>query len=198
MSIRQTARGTLVLIASVLALPAGAADPSLVELKSEAASLTAQYAVQLKTALDAAMETTGPMGALDVCHSTAPTIASDLSRRSGWTVARTSLKPRNTSSAPDNYERRIMQSFETRIATGEKAAELVSAEIVEQNGAKVFRFVKAIPTAQQCLTCHGSDIKPEVKQKISELYPNDTATSFSVNDMRGVFTLQKRLDGNGK
>lgn len=162
-------------------------------LKAQAADLVARYAQALKTALGGAMEKDGPMGALDVCRSAAPKIAADLSTSSGWSVARTSLKPRNAASAPDDYERKVMESFNARIAQGEKAGDLVSAKIVEDHGGKVFRFIKAIPTGEVCLTCHGENVSPELKQKISQLYPNDQATGFRVGDMRGAFTLKKPL-----
>ena len=190
-------RNRAIAIAAILILggpacaPAYAADAALAELKADAGSLTAEYAARLKTALGSAMEAEGALGALDVCHDAAPVIAGDLSKRSGWSVRRTSLRPRNALSAPDEYERKVMDSFNARIANGEKSADLASAEIVEQNGVKVFRFIKAIPTGQVCLTCHGMEIKPELKQKISQLYPDDHATGFKLDDIRGVFTLQK-------
>jgi hypothetical protein len=197
MNFRAAGVATFALVA-LTGLPAFAAETSVADLKSTAAGLTARYADQLKSALVASLQANGPLGALDVCHSAAPAIAADLSRTSGWTVARTSSKPRNASSAPDRYEQWIMRSFETRIGAGEKAADLVSADIVDQNGGKAFRFIKAIPTDRMCLTCHGAHIDPELKRKISQLYPKDRATGFKAGDMRGVFTLSKRLDGAGK
>ena len=77
---------------------------------------------------------------------------------------------------------------------GAVAKSLSHAEIVEEDGQRVFRFVKAIPTAQPCLNCHGGDnVKPEVEAKLAELYPDDQARGFSVDQMRGVFTLSKAL-----
>lgn len=184
----------LVLFGGLACAPAFAEDASVPKLKAEAAGLTQAYAGQLKAALGGAMAANGPLGALDVCHSAAPAIAAELSKRSGWTVARTSLKPRNAKSAPDDYERRVMEAFNARIARGEKAADLVSAEIVDDRGGKVFRFIKAIPTSENCLACHGTEIKAEVKARIAQLYPDDRAMGFKLGDMRGVFTLQKRLD----
>ncbi len=181
-----------------LACAAVAEDASQPKLKAEAADLTQQYAGRLKAALGAAMAANGPLGALDVCRDVAPAIAADLSKRSGWTVARTSLKPRNARSVPDDYERRVMESFNARIAKGEKAADLASVEIVDDHGGKVFRFIKAIPTNEKCLACHGAEVKAEVKAKIALLYPDDHAMGFRLGDMRGVFTLQKRLDAAGR
>jgi hypothetical protein len=177
-----------------LACPAFAETALAPELKAKAAELVQAYAGKLKTALNSAIQAGGAEGALEVCNKQAPVIAAEISRDSGWSVARTSLKPRNAASAPDDYERKIMEGFEARIAKGEKAADLASAEIVEQNG-KVFRFVKAIPTGPVCVTCHGENVAPELKQKISALYPRDQATGYKEGDMRGVFTLKKTLAG---
>ena len=178
-------------LALVTASAASAQD--VAALKAEAAAIVGGYGGKIKDALMSALEKGGPTAALDVCNKAAPAIADDVSRGSAWKVARTSLKPRNAASAPDDYERKIMEAFNARIAAGEKASDLASAEIVEQNGRKVFRFVKAIPTASMCLTCHGAAIAPDVANKISALYPADTATGFKAGDMRGVFTLRKAI-----
>ncbi len=86
-----------------------------------------------------------------------------------------------------------MTEFVNRIAAGEPAASLKRAEIVEHNGERVFRYIQAIPTGELCLNCHGSDIKPNVRAKIQELYPADQATGFKPGELRGVFTLSKTL-----
>jgi hypothetical protein len=179
----------------MLLAPASAENGGAPELKAKAAGLIQDYAGKLKAALGAAMQARGPEGALDVCNKQAPAIATEVSQGSGWSVARTSLKPRNAASAPDAYERKIMEAFNARIAKGEKAADLVSAEVVEENGAKTFRFIKAIPTGEICMTCHGDTVDPGLKQKILALYPEDQAIGFKQGDMRGVFTLKKSLEG---
>jgi hypothetical protein len=179
----------------MLLAPASAENEGAPELKAKAAGLIQDYAGKLKAALGAAMQARGPEGALDVCNKQAPAIATEVSQGSGWSVARTSLKPRNAASAPDAYERKIMEAFNARIAKGEKAADLVSAEVVEENGAKTFRFIKAIPTGEICMTCHGDTVDPGLKQKILALYPEDQAIGFRQGDMRGVFTLKKSLEG---
>jgi hypothetical protein len=51
--------------------------------------------------------------------------------------------------------------------------------------------MKAIPTAAQCLNCHGESISPEVDAKLKALYPNDQARGFKEGDLRGAFTLAK-------
>jgi hypothetical protein len=175
----------------------GSAFADEATLKARAAALTAEYAKELKAAMAGAMAKGGPLGALDVCNKQAPRISADLSKSSGWSVGRTSLKPRNAASAPDDYERKVLEGFNVRLAKGEKHDQLVSATVVEDKGGKVFRFMKAIPTGEICLTCHGANIAPELKQKIARLYPKDQATGFKLGDLRGAFTLKKPLDVSG-
>jgi hypothetical protein len=162
-------------------------------LESQAAALVKDYSASLLGVLKGAIETAGPEGAVTFCNKEAPAIAEEASKRSGWKVARTSLKPRNASSAPDDYERAVMADFARQIAAGAPAATLKHAAIVERDGERQFRYIQAIPTGELCLSCHGSELKPLVRAKINELYPADQATGFKQGDMRGVFTLSKRL-----
>lgn len=193
MSTQRQTLFALLLAASLTPVSALAQETTIPALKAEATSLIQSYAGRMKAALTTAMTANGPLGALDVCHKEAPAIAADIAAASGWSVGRTSLKPRNDASAADTYEMKIMASFMARIAAGEKPEGLASAEIIEENGQKSFRFIKAIATAEQCLACHGESVAPDVKAKIGALYPNDQATGFKAGDMRGVFSLKKPL-----
>lgn len=168
-----------------------AQDPAA--LTAEGAALIKEYADTLGAALKGAIERDGPVGAIGVCHEAAPRIAAELGARSGWIIRRTSLKARNPSAAPSAYERSVLDDFQARLAGGADIATLARAETVTEDGGKVFRLVKAIPTGELCLTCHGGALKPEVKAKLDELYPGDAATGFKIGDMRGAFSFSKRL-----
>ena len=169
------------------------ANEDVAALQTKAAALVKDYGGGLLGVLKGAMESSGPVGAVTFCNKEAPELATEASQRSGWHIARTSLKVRNPQSAPDDYERQVMTEFVNRIAAGEPAASLKRAEIVEHNGERVFRYIQAIPTGELCLNCHGSDIKANVRAKIQELYPADQATGFKPGELRGVFTLSKTL-----
>ena len=162
-------------------------------LQAEARGLIKDYGAALLGVLKSTLETSGPVEAIGFCNREAPALAATASQQSGWTVARTSLKPRNPNAAPDDFERRVMTEFVAQIAAGTPAASLHHAEIVEQNGEQVFRYIQAIPTGELCLTCHGSGLKPEVAAKIRALYPADQATGFAPGQMRGAFTLSRKL-----
>lgn len=182
-------------IAVLLSLAAAPALAANVEtLKQEGAGIIKVYATALQSELKAGMEEGGPTKALDVCKQTAPAIAANASQESGWHVARTSHKPRNPASAPDEFESKVLADFLARIEKGEKAADLAYAAIVDGPDGKLFRMVKAIPTAELCLNCHGSELRPEVQAKLNDLYPQDKATGFAVGQMRGAFTLSKKLE----
>ena len=184
---------TILTSVALAAASAGAADKA--ELAAEGKGLIQEFGGALKAELMAAMQEGGPINAISVCNARAPEIAGALSSSSGWTVARSSHRLRNPGNAPDAYTKAAIEDFVAREAKGEKAEDMVRAEIVEEDGARVFRMVKAIPTARQCLACHGGDqVAPEVAAKLAELYPDDAARGFAEGQMRGVFTLAKPLE----
>lgn len=183
---------TLGLAVPPLSAPAAAeADPAA--LAEEAKGVMMAFGKQLKGELQAAMKAGGPVNAISVCNDKARPIAQQVGAAHGWSVGRASHKVRSPANRPDVYEEAVIDTFLARQKAGEAAANMVHAEIVESASGKAFRFIKAIPTEEICLTCHGTAIKPEVAAKLDELYPMDQARGFSAGDMRGVFTLKKDL-----
>lgn len=180
---------SVILAAVLAAAPALARAEDLSTRKQEAAAIVQAFFGEMKGALEAGMAQGGPVNAISVCNEKAPAIAAAHAARTGWSVGRTSLKLRNRANAPDAWERAVLEEFEARKAAGEKPDTLVKAELVD--GA--FRFMKAIPTGNPCLNCHGGDIAPEVGARLKALYPQDQATGFRVNDLRGAFTLSRKL-----
>lgn len=151
------------------------------------------YGGELKQELTSAIKSGGAIAALEVCHLKAPKIAQQVSEKSGVKVARTSLKPRNAASAPDAWEEEVLNNFEARKAKGEDVNTLEFHAIVEEDGKREARYMKAIPTAELCLNCHGSKIQADVMAKITALYPQDKAVGFNVGDLRGAFTVRETL-----
>lgn len=173
--------------------PAFAQDKAA--LAAEGKALMMQFGTELKATLGAAMKAGGPVNAIGVCNTEAPVIATNMAAGSDWFVGRSSHKLRNPANEADPFTAMAIDEFLTRQSAGESAADLVKTAIVEENGHQVFRLVKAIPTQEVCLNCHGGDnVKPEVEARLSELYPEDQARGFSVGEMRGVFTLSKVLN----
>ncbi|HEY9052562.1 MAG TPA: DUF3365 domain-containing protein [Gammaproteobacteria bacterium] len=152
-----------------------------------------EFMTELKGELEKAMKEGGPVNAIGVCNLKAPEIATRISEKHQWDVARTSLKLRNTENKPDAWEEAVLNKFEARKAAGEAVEPMAYFEVVEENNKKYFRFMKAIPTGEVCLKCHGSNIDPKVVSKLDALYPSDKARGYSVGDIRGAFTIKQPM-----
>jgi len=187
---------TPVLAGSLLALAmsasAGAAEDLSSRVQASKAAVMA-FAGSLKGALKEALEEGGPVRAIAACNERAPAIASEQSARHGLAIGRTSLALRNPANAPDAWERAVLEDFERRRGAGEDAANLVRYEVVETGGRREFRFMKAIPTGEVCLSCHGATLAPEVASRLDALYPDDRARGFAVGDLRGAFTVRQPM-----
>lgn len=155
------------------------------ELKKEAAALIPAFAEHLMSTVKQAKEEGGPVAAVGACQTLAPEIT-DKHSTTDWKIGRTSLKTRNSDNAPDAWERSVLEQFAERAAKGEDAKTISYAETV--NGQ--FRMMKAIPLQEDCLGCHGTDIKPEIAAALDEKYPDDQARGYAVGDIRGAFTLR--------
>ncbi len=161
----------------------------------EARGLIKSYAGQLKAALAQAIKTDGPIAAIEVCSHKSPQIAHNLSEKSAWTIGRTSLKLRNPASAPDDWERAVLQDFEKRRRAGEDPKTIDHAEWGADG---TFRYMKAIPTQEMCLACHGANLRPDVRRQLAEYYPEDQATGYDIGMIRGAFTLRRGISPQAK
>jgi hypothetical protein len=162
-------------------------------LESEAAKVIQTFAKELKAELRAGLRAGGPVKAIEVCRENAPQIAKRVSAKTGWTIGRTSLRLRNPNNAPDAWEQGVLENFQTQVDEGAKLDSLVSSDIVQENGKTVFRLMKGIKMGGLCLKCHGSQLSPQLKERLVDLYPYDRATGFKAGDLRGAFTLEKQL-----
>lgn len=149
---------------------------------------------ELKATLQSSMKADGPLKAISVCNVKAPQLAKKISTEKGMEVGRTSLKVRNELNAPDAWETSVLEQFEHRKAEGEQLKTIEYSETIQHNGNKVFRYMKAIPTDDVCLMCHGEQIPQNLSAELNKLYPNDQATGFSKGDIRGAFTVIKILE----
>jgi len=164
-----------------------AADES--ERLERAQAAASAFGAALKAELTQAVESGGPVAAIEVCKTRAPAIAEAVSLQQDVDLYRVSLKNRNPENAPNAWQRDVLLAFEERRAAGEDAAAMTWHATVETPSGNEFRYMQAIPTAGLCMACHGEKLAPEVAQKISELYVNDKATGFSPGDVRGAFVV---------
>lgn len=180
-------------IQSSVASSAGTPESYVAESRQVAKMLVTQLGAELKKAL----EKGGPAQAIGVCRDAASRIALDLSVQNGWQVRRVSLKTRNPMiGMPDAWEQQVLQSFDARVAAGEKAETLEVTEVVEEPTGRYLRFMKALPVGKLCLNCHGSDavVAPETAAAIAAHYPHDRARGYAEGEVRGAVSIKRRLD----
>lgn len=185
--------GLAAVMLSAFARAEDAPPPPEAEL-AVARAATKDLGERLRSELVAALKAGGPSVALGVCRTIAPAIAEEASQSHGLEVGRTALKVRNPDNAPDAFERRVLEDFVRKIGDGADPAALDHAEVIAGNGETLFRYMRAIPTAAEpCLACHGSNIEAGLKAEILELYPDDQATGFEAGELRGAFTVTRKM-----
>lgn len=137
----------------------------------------------------------GPEGAILVCRDKAPQLAKAASDETGWNIRRVSLRNRNPRAVPDAWERAVLEDFDRRAAAGESPATLEKAEMVTEDGKRSYRYMRALPTQELCLNCHGlpERLSPAVKEKLKALYPDDRAVGYRPGEIRGAMTIRRSV-----
>ena len=152
-----------------------------------------QLAVSLKKEMKSAMKSGGPIKAINVCNLKALPVTANINNNFAGDISRTSLKVRNTANTPDDWELTALNKLEKMRQSGKNAKEIAYSEVVDIDGQPHFRMLKAIPTGKGCLACHGENISPEVEEQLNTLYPADKAIGFKVGDIRGAFSIIKKI-----
>jgi len=161
-----------------------------VALQKEAASIVQQFVATLKPKLKKALQEGGPAHAVAVCSKTAPTLAVQLGDETGWSIKRVSLKARNHQTAiPDTWESTVLRRFDREQTAGKPASGMIASHIEKGQ----YRFMKAQVVEPVCLVCHGKVIGPDVTAALKQYYPQDQATGYELGQVRGAFSLSKRL-----
>ncbi len=196
-NLRRIGLGSLLVVVAYAGQAAGPAsdaadEPARGQIET-ARSLAEQFMRRLGGELTAALEEGGPAAAIEICRSAAPDVAGELSRRHGWVVGRTALRVRNPRNAPSVRERGVLMRFQQRAEAGEDLTGMEHAAIIDEGGDRILHYMKAIPTAGVCLTCHGGSVDPAVRAAIHAIYPSDAATGFEIGELRGAFTFVKPL-----
>lgn len=175
------------------ALPTFAAEEA--QLLDEARKVAGSIPPKLLEVLDDEIRKGGPENAIGVCREKAPQMAKAASEKTGWAIRRVSLKNRNPKAVPDAWEKGVLEEFDRRAAAGDKPTGLEKGELLTVDGQQVYRYMKALPTQDLCLQCHGTAdrISPAVQAKLLELYPNDKAVGYSAAEIRGAITIRKPL-----
>jgi len=182
---------TRLMLAGVILAVAGCAAPSpkLVDVSAKSAALADRFQADLQGQLQAAIKAGGPVGAIGVCQQAAPAIAASLSQESGAEVRRIALKERNPGAAPDGELRERLEQLAAAPLSADGKPAVMQWSSGSGSDAKT-HYMRAIPMKEQpCAACHGTNIAPDVSERLAELYPFDRATGFKPGDLRGAIAI---------
>ncbi|QDT47247.1 Cytochrome c551 peroxidase precursor [Symmachiella dynata] len=134
---------------------------------------------RLSGRLTEVMSADGPAAAISVCSREAPAIATEVGEEQGVAIGRTSFKLRNAKNTPPDWVRSFV---EERVEDPQFVA-------LPHGGTGALLPIRL---KQKCLACHGptEGIAPDVRSKLTELYPDDQATGFNEGDLRGWFWVE--------
>lgn len=144
------------------------------------AELLAPFKQDLKKALKSGLAE-GPAEAIQVCRIKAPEIATALSV-DGVRVGRSSHKLRNPDNSAPEWVSPVMQAYLDDPSSRKPH--------ITELGEDKWGYVEPIIVQPLCLSCHGSELAPDIAIQITDLYPEDRAVGFEVGDLRGVFWLE--------
>jgi hypothetical protein len=131
-----------------------------------------------------AMQAGGPVYAVEFCNLKASSIIDSLNRVNNCEISRVSDKNRH----PENN----LKTAADKILWALFEAGSVTDTLIQEN--KKLVYYKPIKTAMPaCLKCHGvpgSDIDEATTEKLLNLYPNDLANGYQLNDFRGLWKIE--------
>jgi len=128
----------------------------------------------------------GTMEALEFCNEQAYPLTDSMATHFNATIKRVSDKPRNPSNQANEGELVKIEYFKNLLGNNE------NIEPIVENTNGINHFYYPITTNSMCLQCHGKpnqQIKSEVLASINRMYPNDLATGYDVNQIRGIWSI---------
>ncbi len=185
----------IVLVASIAAIYQHKQN-KMSQFSKDSQALISTLGKNLKQELITAISEKGVPEAIQTCKVKAPILTKEAHLNSPLTIRRTSLKWRNPENAPDKWEKKVLTDFEQQLAAGNPIEQLSTSEIVNLNGTKMYRHMRAIPTQGVCLNCHGekNTLSQEVKNVLNNEYPADQAVGFTLGTIRGAFSVSRAFD----
>lgn len=136
-----------------------------------------------------AIQAGGTENALTFCSSKAIPLTDSMSLALNASIKRVSDKNRNPKNNANKTELSVLSKMKKQLALGEKPTPTLLKE-----GA-VSRGYYPILTDKMCLQCHGvprTEVLPKTLTAIQAYYPNDKATGFRLNELRGIWVVEMK------
>jgi len=142
---------------------------------------------QLSGELAKAMATGGPVAAIPICSEKARPLVAEVASRRQLGLLRLTDRPRNPQQQARGNDLATLESFRTALQSGTAPGPAV-AEMADGSTNVRLPIIASQPL---CLQCHGTDetIAAETRAAIRKLYPEDQATGYQLNDLRGIWQV---------
>lgn len=129
----------------------------------------------------------GPVAAIPICSEKASRLMADVSAERKVSIVRLSDRPRNPKQAAEGADLAAIESFRAAINRGETPQPVT----VEIDGGSTEVRLPITVSQPLCLQCHGSEseIAAETRNAILAVYPDDKATGYRLNDLRGIWKI---------
>lgn len=146
--------------------------------------ISAQAQTSLLSHVSGAMKKGGGLYAVEFCNLQASSITDSLSNHFNCTISRVSDKNRNPGNSLKTATDKQLWNWATQQDVLKDTLVVVKSQAI---------YYKPIRTAMPaCLQCHGSaeTIQPDTYEKLQALYPNDKATGYKLNELRGLWKIE--------
>jgi len=144
---------------------------------------------ELSSQLMQAMTKGGPTNAIEFCSVNALPLTKKVATSNGVQIRRVSHKPRNPANAANEEERAQLNAFAKSIENKKSPAPVIRRD---PRGTVVF-YAPITINNPLCLNCHGvpaREIRNDTLTLIRKKYPDDKATGFAMNDLRGMWRIE--------
>lgn len=134
-----------------------------------------------------ALNAKGTENALSFCSTRAIPLTDSMAIALHARIKRVSDKNRNPENKANEAELAYIESTKMAIARGDKPKPQLTTLDEVQIG------YYPIMTNKMCLQCHGqveADISSSTLSKINSLYPDDLATGYSSDELRGIWVVE--------
>jgi hypothetical protein len=139
----------------------------------------------LGTNLMGTIQREGVEAAVDFCHLAAFPLTDSMAQVHQAQIQRISDKPRNPKNAAEESDLKYIRQYKELAKTN---SDMLPTVIERENDVL---FYHPIITNDKCLLCHGqkTNIEKNVLAILEERYPNDQATGYEVNEVRGLWKI---------
>jgi len=134
-----------------------------------------------------AISTKGTEHALTFCSHEAYPLTDSMALVLNAHLKRVSDKTRNPKNKANRDELEYINKSKELLSIGEKLKPMIT----EANGKMIGYY--PIVTNQLCLQCHGNpdtEVLPNTFIQIEELYPEDEAIGYKINELRGIWVVE--------